>query len=372
MKRGSHRRSLSARMREVAAIVVALALPVLPATAQDDYGLEAARSSGRGIVLGRSRAAFIPDVYTVRRGDTLWGVTGRFYGNSYEWPRVWSYNPEITNPHWIYPLDRLRLRPEGAQLAQLPQTSVRAPSRAPAGTVWLRDQGFLDTDALENAGIIIGSPEEHMLLSAFDEVYIRFEEGAQIQPGREYTIFRQMEERERREEELGELVRIFGTVRLRSYDRDRGVGRATITEALDPIERGFRVAPIPRRFEVVPPRENARDIQGDVVATLRPLQLSSDSQIVFINIGGESGVQLGNRFFIVRSGDEWRTGLLDDGLDYGQELPDAPSADEDQYPPEVTAEGRVVSVRPSTATLLITRSVRAVEVGDKVEMRRGF
>lgn len=369
--------SPSRRSSRVLLVLLALAVPAGVVLAQDGDGegsyasIEVARSTGRGIVVGQGRAAFIPDVYTVRRGDTLWGVTGRYYGNPYEWPRVWSYNPEITNPHWIYPHDRIRLRGEG-EIEQLPTTSVRAPARAAVGTVWLRDQGYLDAEALEDAGVIIGSPEEHMLLSQFDEVYLRFEEGAQIQPGREYTIFRRIEEEEREPDESGELVRIYGTVRLRSYDRDRGVGRATITEALDPIERGFHVAPIPRRFEVVPPRENATDVQADVVATLRPLRLSADSQIVFVNAGQEQGVRLGNRFFVIRSGDEWQSSLLDEDLDYGQELPDAETADEDQYPPEVTAEGRVVSVRPSTSTLLITRSLRAVEVGDRAEMRRGF
>ena len=64
----------------------------------------------QGIVIGGSGQRVVPEIYTVRRGDTLWDITGRYYGNPWYWPRVWSYNPEVTNPHWIYPLDRLRLR----------------------------------------------------------------------------------------------------------------------------------------------------------------------------------------------------------------------------------------------------------------------
>src|SRR5687767_3222086 len=51
--------------------------------------------------------------HPVAAGDTLWGLSGKYLGSSYEWPRLWSYNPEITNPHFIYPGHVLRLR-EGA------------------------------------------------------------------------------------------------------------------------------------------------------------------------------------------------------------------------------------------------------------------
>ncbi len=353
--------------------------PVASAQGGDDpaargaANLHEAQISGRALVIGSGRSGrYIPPIYTVQRGDTLWDITGRFYGNPYEWPRVWSYNPEITNPHWIYPLDRLRLRPGAEQAVALPVVTTERSGRPLAGTIWLRDEGYLDREALEDAGVIVGSPEENMLLSTYDDVYVRFDEGVRVQPGREYTIFRVIDDEERNPGERGELVRIFGTVRLRSYDPERGVGRATITEALDPIERGFRIAPVPRRFEVVPPRPNARDVESEVVATLRPQQILGDQQIVFVAAGSEEGVQLGNRWFVIRTGDEWRRTLTSDRHDYGATIDDAPEPREDDYPPEVIAEGRVVAVRPHSSTVLITASTREVTVGDRVELRQGF
>ncbi len=339
--------------------------------AVDAHDLRTARQRGRGVVLGRGAA--VPDVYTVRRGDTLWDITGRYYGNPWGWPQVWSYNPEVTNPHWIYPMDHIRLRPDG-EIPTVLETGDRRrmASRSEPGTVWLRDQGYLDEDALENAGVIIGSPEEQMLLSNFDEVYLRFDDGADVHVGSEYTIFRELEEHERNESDEGHLVRIFGTVRLNSYDEDRSMGRAVITESLDPIERGFRVAPIPRRFDRVPPRENTQDLSASVVATLHPLRFSADQQLVFINVGEEQGVQLGNRFFVVRQRDEWRTNRQVGTEYYGPVVDGAPEPADDEYLPEVVAEGRVVNVRPTTSTLMITRSVREVVHGDHLEMRRGF
>ncbi|MEM6959762.1 MAG: hypothetical protein AAF645_29030, partial [Myxococcota bacterium] len=250
-------------------------------------------------------------------------------------------------------------------------SGVAPPRRRAPGTVWLRDQGYLDREALETAGVVIGSPEEQMLLSTFDEVYIRFEGGTPVQPGAEYTIFREIDEDERGDGEEGELVRNFGTIRLRSYDQDRGMGRAVITEALDPIERGYRVAAVPRRFEEVPPRQNAQDVSAEVVAALRPTEFAADYQLVFVNAGSDQGVQLGNRFFVVRTGDEWRN-VREARETYGETITDAPEPADEDYLPEVVAEGRVVNVRPGSSALLITRSVREIDIGERVEMRRGF
>ncbi|HLK40647.1 MAG TPA: LysM peptidoglycan-binding domain-containing protein, partial [Polyangiaceae bacterium] len=54
-----------------------------------------------------------PASYVVRKGDTLWTLCDHYFQNPYEWPRVWSYNPQIKNPHWIYPGDEIRLKEGG-------------------------------------------------------------------------------------------------------------------------------------------------------------------------------------------------------------------------------------------------------------------
>lgn len=46
-------------------------------------------------------------VYTIERGDTLWDLAGRFYGNPYLWPQIWEQNRYILDAHWIYPGDPL-------------------------------------------------------------------------------------------------------------------------------------------------------------------------------------------------------------------------------------------------------------------------
>ena len=61
-------------------------------------------SGGAYVVSGQ----YVPETHTAKRGDTLWDISKRYFGNAYNWPRIWSYNRQIENPHWIYPGDHIQ------------------------------------------------------------------------------------------------------------------------------------------------------------------------------------------------------------------------------------------------------------------------
>jgi hypothetical protein len=368
------------------------------------HSLAEAKREHRGYRIGATGAHAAPpagkDVHVVSDGDTLWDISNHYFGDPYHWPELWSYNPEITNPHWIYPLDQIRLSSgamtqeqavakvtggagggsglrDGAATAGLLSGTETAPSvvvpRAAwkPGMVFLRDQGYLDKDSLRTVGQIIAGNEEQMFLSPSDQVYIRFKENQDVRPGDSYTIFRPMYDWERVEKEKGSLVRILGTAVVRSYDKDKRVARGLVTEALDPIERGLFVAKLDRRFDLVEPTRNSSNVVAHIIATVQPHTLLAYGSVVFLDVGEGHGIQPGNRFFVVRRGDEWLEAMHTKATDFGN-IVDVPKYDPSLLPKEVVAELRVVKVRKNTTIAVITRSETDAMIGDAVEMRVGF
>lgn len=330
--------------------------------------------------------ADMPETHTVQEGDTLWDITERYYRDPYQWPKVWSYNPDITNPHWIYPDSRVRLRPGDDQVVKGPPRGFARPRAGGPQAIRVTEYGYLDERALADAGYIISANEEHMMLADTDMTYVRFNEGVKPEVGRVYTVFREIypSEREpskkgtlvRRIEgdqappEKGRLIRIFGGVRLQDYDEEHQIGRAVVVDALDAIERGFRLTALERKFywvDVVPADQS---LNATVVANLYPHKLPSINQVVFVDVGSEQGVVLGNRFHIVRQGDEWRRSSewrVGREVETTVPLPDPPK----YYPWEVVAIGRVVDVQPTTTAVLIEKATREVRMGDRAELRKG-
>jgi hypothetical protein len=363
-----------------------------------------ARQQGRAYRLGQAGSVYRKpprEVHTVQEGDTLWDISDHYFGDPWHWPELWSYNPEITNPHWIYPLDQVRLSAEVLdqdQAVASTQQAVKAAPQATAanfqeppqglptdlaprvtvprnlmggGTVFLRDQGYLDDDEFKASGQIVAGGAENMLLSNSDIVYVHFKPGQKVLPGQQYTVFRAIYKWEREPREKGQLVRIHGTVLVHSFDPKKSMARGVISEASDPIERGMLVTLTDRRFDLVPPKPNTQNVVAHVIAAVQPRTLLSFGNVVFIDVGEGHGIVPGNRFFVVRRGDNWLDVLSRSPDQMGNIVP-IPRYNKDDLPKEVVAELRVLKVRRHVTIALITRSDTDVFHGDTVEMRVGF
>lgn len=306
------------------------------------------------------------EVHIVKKGDTLWGISGTHLRSHWAWPKLWAMNPAITNPHWIYPGDVIRLRPpEAPPVAEAPPPPDKAPPKQPAAVVptglMLRQTGFVEPGELEAAGRIIGSKEEKLLLATLDEAYVEFPKDKPMRPGERYTVYKPITTVKHpvTGKKLGEMVQIFGEVQVKAVTDGR-IARVVITDAIDPIERQFRVGPLRRQFKVVQPQPMPEDLAAVVVATLQPRRLLGTELLVFVDRGRKDGVKAGHRFLVTRRGDGYQP-LLAKG-----------PVEDKRFPRETIAEILVLDVREELAAGMVTRAVKEARIGDRAEGRKGY
>lgn len=369
--------------------------------AEGPHSLGEARKQGRAYRIGQQGSVYrrpARDIHTVHEGDTLWEISERYFGDPWHWPELWSYNPEITNPHWIYPLDQVRLAAGAAEPEQLAAASVttsadkkpgefREPKQGLAtdlaprvtvpgkllqgDTVFLRDEAYLDDDDIKESGKILAASEEQMLLSNSDMLYVRFNKGANVSVGSSYTVYLPISEWNREVGETGRLVRIQGTLLINSFDPQKSVARAVVTETIDPIERGMPVTLMDRRFILERPKPNQANVVARIIGSAQPRRLLAYGNVVFLDAGNHKGIVPGNRFFVIRRGDSWQDALTRSTKQMGNLLA-VPKYDKNDLPKEVVAEMRVLKVREKVVIAVITRSDTDVFQGDTVEMRVGY
>lgn len=308
----------------------------------------------------------VPELHVVRQGDTLWDICALYFNNSWEWPRIWSYNPSITNPHWIYPGDVVRLYPAGERpILEEPvdgePVARIAPRTAPRSGFSLRQLAFVEADDLETSFAIDAAEEERVMLSSGDIVYLSYPEGKPPQVGRRYAVY--SETRALRHPDggakVGSYVRVIGEVEVLSVKKGKRA-RAIVRESMDVIERGARVGPLKRTYKDVQPVKNEKNLQGTVLDIIAERNLIGATEAVIIDLGKSSGIKVGNRLYVVRRG-EARPELRSRS-EVGK--------DDDRFPAYAIAEILIVDVGDTTALGMVTLSLQESEVGDRVLMQQ--
>ncbi|MGC4091115.1 MAG: LysM domain-containing protein [Polyangiaceae bacterium] len=366
-----------------------------PVNGEGSDGFDFARSGSGGVVFGGKGAAGIlagdrvslaPDVHTVQKGDTLWDLCDQYFHNPWEWPSIWGYNPQIQNPHWIYPGDQLRLK-NPAQLGDgRPDTRgtdrggmLNRRPRVPRNTVFLRDQGFLGDPKKDVWGELVGAVEEQMLLAEGNHVYLTLRPGVDVQPGQELTVFREVRQPDGvsgARKPPGQIVAVNGTVKIDRWDPKTRVARAVISESVDTIERGAKVGPVGRKFDVVPPKPSSKPVQARVLTSFYPHVYLAQNQVVFLDHGADDGLEPGNTLYVLRQGDTWRASLATnskmarervrmDSAEHDDVESTPLRGDSKQFPEEAVAELRVLRTEKLSAIALVTQSRREVVPGDR-------
>ena len=322
--------------------------------------------------------------YTIKAGDTLWALAKQFYGNAYLWPQLWETNNWVTDAHWIYPGDVLLIQGEAAaaatppaetKLASAPQPEQPAP--APAAAVSTapppvpiatefdlycygyigdphepmpnRVESFEDVEMLYQAGVVA----QGMSVSIGDIVFIKGGTSTGINAGDTYLVVEPGEiiKHPHGDQVLGQHYDFVGQVKILCADETSA--RAMVTQSCRDIHIGARLKPMPQlpipiaRVPELPTIcDNPSGRSSGFIVDSKDYSFSLGvGDLVQIDLGHDDQIQPGDFLTVFR---------------------DSPVAGQ---PREVLGEVGVLTTEQHTATGRIVSMRRAMEIGDRVEMR---
>ncbi|MBN2693504.1 LysM peptidoglycan-binding domain-containing protein [bacterium] len=273
---------------------------------------------------------------TVQQGDTLWDLCEKHLGDPFLWPKIWSLNPEIENPHIIEPGDRVRFYPKTGRVEIQPKNTINTQNvnstsqnfipeeqenygiqisthgnaslslnsgNGATGFTKPRYEAIITDKELKKAGYIQSSKEEHLYLTSSDTVYLSVKDLNKINEGDIFHIFRNRKTlvHPTKESSLGYVVDIVGEVTITGKVKNRAVGK--ITNAFLEIERGDKILPkIDLSYDIQKTTADKK-IEGKIIEFAKEVDNIGSHELVFINVGKNAGIQKGMVFHIVRRKD---------------------------------------------------------------------
>ncbi len=317
-----------------------------------------------------------PDRHVVVRGDTLWDISARFLEDPWLWPEIWQVNPQIQNPHLIYPGDVISLvyvdgRPQ-LRVERGAPAGLRTERLSPEIRVEPLDQA-IDTIPYDLIRPFIARPtilekgeaeelpyvlsiKEHLLAGANFEVYVR---GDGIAEGSRYGVVH-----------VGKKLRDPDNGDTLGYEANY-VGEGQIVRGGDPstlflrstereVLRGDRLMPagLRPRLDFVP-RAPDQPVEGSIISVVDGVALVGQFQVVALNRGQRHGLQPGHLLEVLQVGekvrDPYRGGVLGGVLGSKVRLPEEPAG-----------ELMVFRTYDRMSYGLVLRATSEMRVGDKV------
>jgi LysM repeat protein len=269
--------------------------------------------------------ASAPEQYTVVPGDTLWDLSNRFLVEPWYWPEIWYLNPQINNPHLIYPGDVISIFYVGGKpyltVGDGPRVTKLSPKvrstdlddeiygiAIPAIQQFIIRPRVVSEETLDAAPYILSSIEERLAFGAGDRVYAR---GLTGETQREYSLFSKGQYTVFRKGEalhdpvsdelLGFEAIIVGDGEvIKSGDPATFILTQTKREAL----RGDRLLPVDFGeidTEFVP-HAPPEDTYGHVISLYDAISQVGAFQVVTVSLGQRDGIEKGHVLDINQAG----------------------------------------------------------------------
>ncbi|MDX1799853.1 MAG: LysM peptidoglycan-binding domain-containing protein [Marinobacter sp.] len=307
-----------------------------------------------------------PERYTVVKGDTLWDISSRFLNNPWYWPEIWHVNPQVRNPHLIYPGDELalvyidgkpRITKVGSNGVVKLSPKIRSqPIDTPIPAIpldaissFLTDTRIVDKQTLENAPYVLEGEDGRIIMGAQDTVYARGDK-----PANNVGIFRRSQAYvdpetneflglEARAIAQGEVTGDDGdvlTLKLKSSNEEVRIGDRLLVGQDQAIQPQFI------------PSSPDTEISGRMIAVEGGVTQIGQYDVVVINRGTREGLKVGNVLAVYRSGNMARD-------PYTKEMVELPS--------ERAGLLMVFQTYEKLSYGLVLKSGRPLSIGDRVK-----
>ena len=280
----------------------------------DTAASEAAPAPAAGPVLNPSA----PKSYTVKRGDTLWDISAMYLRDPWLWPEIWQVNPNVHNPHLIYPGDVLTLAygANGQPQVMVSQGSAlrvqplvrSSPLDGPVATIpfdairaFLGKPSIVSKEDAKHAPHVAALGDRHLVAGLGHQVYVK---GLQDKgPGR-YSVVHVGEEL--KDPESGKVLGYMGTYTAAAkVDAVDKVSRATLIESTRETNAGdllFAEDTHSVSTDIVP-RAPPAGFSGQIMAVVDGVSLIGQYHVVAINRGSSQGLETGHVLAIDRRGE---------------------------------------------------------------------
>ncbi|EDY87314.1 peptidoglycan-binding LysM [gamma proteobacterium HTCC5015] len=327
-----------------------------------------------------------PERYTVQKGDTLWDLASQYLENPWQWPELWYFNPQIVNPHLIYPGDvlvmsyvgnrpQLRVvRGEDGAISYEEKVSDKVTSLKPRVRAMSIDEAIptlsmasigpflssshvLTKEQLDNLPRIIGSLDNRLISATGTKVYARGVEDDQnqrfeiVRLGRTFTTPGSTDI-------LGREALEIGKARLEAFEVDGELSTFSLGSVKREVLTGDLLLPINNsettKYNFVPKAPEV-EVTGEIIALHNAISNVATNEVFIINKGARDGVEHGNVLAIDQSGAIIR-----------EPVPGSTRSRLVQLPKVQAGLGMVFRVFDRVSYVLIVDSSRAIHVGDTV------
>lgn len=347
-----------------------------------------------------------PKSYTVKQGDTLWDISGLYLQQPWLWPQLWKLNPQVENPHLIYPGDVLSLSYDkdgqpvltvnGSALKVSPSDSAAAPGQgirklSPQARKSLKNvkavttiplmmirpfltyEQSLSAEQIDTLPYVLGADDHVKNASQGHILYVR----GQLEQDAAYGIYRKGKAYvdPQTEEILGYETILVGTARaFRAGGTEvNAPASVAVLDVKQEIRQGDRLLPaadgqsLPAFFMM---RKPEQPISGSIIDTTSDLREFSSWDIVVLNKGQQDGVKAGYMFAISRQSptvvDSSRGPVYMSDASKYQKIMGGIDGDRIDMPKEQIGELMVFKVAERTSFAIVTGTKKTIRVGDSI------